>query len=465
MPTTLIAFATNEQATYTTARTIARTALTSAQAATGAAQAQLDAALVSQKALEAAIAANRARLATTSIPAEIEALVDTLTDQTVALRRQSWRVQDARDALAAARNQQAFAQARLQRAETQLKEADRKLAEAKEETARRDRWTAAAGQPPLANLRAGATAIVDGTGGSTLLADARAKLTTSPTRVPQELLDLAQLRHGLWRARVQADRDAVTFARDQLGAQAQADLGKPGAAQQMGITFRQDEAAFGEWVSSAQTRFDRAVSLLQSLANLGTGVFALTEAESAMANDPTEPLATERKDAAATEAAIYPALTTVDQRQRTLDDEILKAQAVDPNKPDVSNDGGVPAAATALGAAQGALAPLLAAFDDTERDVMAYWQVTLTDQTWRRLFDYLEAVAELEELKATDPAALQSAMNASEGQYGDALAAAAASGRSIAYLEDSAALREANAEASQGAAATRLMGAVRGDAD
>jgi hypothetical protein len=465
MPTTLIAFATNEEAAFTTSRTIAQAAHTAAQAATAAAQAQLDAALAVQKGLETTIAADRAKLAGTSIPAEIEALVQKLTDATVDLRQQTWKVRDAADALAAARNAQAFAEGRLQRAQAQLTVAEQMLATATEESARRAKWVTSAGQAPLQTLRQEATDLADGTGGSTLLADALAKFTTNPTRVPQELLDVAELRFDLWRARIKADRDAVAFAKAQLAAQAQADLGKPGAAQQRGIAFREAEAAFGEWVGSAKTRLDRAVSLLESIANLGANVFALTPAEAAQANDATEPQATNRTNAEDAEDDIHPAQSTVDQRQRTLDDEILKAQAVDPNKADVSNDGGVPAAITALNTAKGVLNPLLAAFDAAEKEVMAYWQVELSDQTWRRLLDFFEARAELRDLKATDPAALQTAMSTAEGLYGDALAAAAASARTIAFLEDSLALRKANAEASQGAAVTRLLGAVRGDAD
>lgn len=465
MPTTLIAFATNDQAAFTTARSIAQTAVTGAQAAAATAQSQLDAALAAQKALETAIAANRAKLAGTSIPAEIEALVKKLTDDTVDLRQQSWTVLDARDALAAARNTQAFAEVRLQRADAQLKVADQMVALVTAETNRRNQWIAAAGQPPLQTLRQEATDIADGTGGSTLLADAQAKLDTSPTRVPQELLDVAELRFNLWRARVKADRDAVSFVKVQIGAQVAADLGKSGAAQQLGITFRENEAAFGEWAASARNRFDRAVALLEGIANLGAGVFAISEAEAAQANDATEPQATNRQNAADAEEAIYPAQTTVDQRQETLDNEILKAQAVDPNKADVSGDGGVPAATASLNAAQGVLTPLVAAFDAAEKDLMASWQVRLTDQTWRRILDFFEARAELQDLKATDPAALQTAMTTSEGLYGDALVAASASGRSIGYLQDVFALRRANAEASQGGATSRLLGAVRGDAD
>jgi transposase InsO family protein len=461
MATTLIDHATAERAVLETALTRARARLASGQAELATAQARLDADLAELAALEAAIAKNRAALSSATVPAEVDALGRTLTDQTVQQHQLQGRLRDDRDAVEAPKAALAFAQLRLARAQAHHAEAEKRLKAETEAHQRRQGWVQAASEPPLDTLMGEADAVLEGTG-STLLADATAKFTTSPVRIPAELLDAASRRYALWRGRQRRAEEAVKKAEDALGAQHAADGGLPGAAAEAGLTFRRAEGALGDYVSSALARYERAVATLTALAALGQDVFALSANEAAAANDAA--LLGARQAAQADEAAILPAQAAHDVALAALQDAELAAQAKDPNQASLAGDADYDAAVAEVEAKKTALDAAAAELNTTERQTLAHWQVRLSDATWRRLLEFIEAKAELTWLQATDPVALVDALETAEGEYGDALAAAAASRRSLEFLEDTLALRTSTAAALNAGLSARLFSAVRGDA-
>jgi len=79
------------------------------------------------------------------------------------------------------------------------------------------------------------------------------------------------------------------------------------------------------------------------------------------------------------------------------------------------------------------------------------------------LFDYEDAMATLNELAATDPAALSAAMDGAESAYVTALGAAAIAQRRLDRLADAIAFRQERLDAAQGAISARLLSAIRGD--
>ena len=461
MATTLIDHATAERAVLETALARARARLASAQAELATAQARLDADLAELAALEAAIARNRAALSSATVPSEVDALGRTLTDQTVLQHQLQGRLRDDRDAVEAPKAALAFAQLRLARAQAQQAAAEGRLRTETEAHQRRQGWVQATSEPPLETLMGEADAVLEGTG-STLLADATAKFTTQPVSIPAELLEAASRRYALWKARQRRADEGVRKAAEALGAQHAAHGGLPGAAAQAGLDFRQAEAALGDYVSSAAARYGRAVATLTALAALGEDVFALSANEATAANDPA--LLSARQAAQADEAALPPAQEAHDTALAAQQDAELAAQAKDPNQESLAGDADYDAAVAEVAAKKTALDAAVAELNTAERQTLAQWQVRLSDATWRRLLELFEARSELTWLQGTDPVALVQTMETAEGAYGDALAAAAASQRSLEFLEDTLALRTSLAAALNAGLSARLFSAVRGDA-
>ncbi len=454
MPTKLIEFATAQGDHAVLVQEAAKADHAAAQAALAQARGDLEQAVSQLRALEEEIAQDRAALAESALPAEVEALLAKLTADTVAFRRKSLSVADRRAALARANVAVAAAGARMEAASSQVSRAQAQLAREARDDERRTRWQSAVGDPSLAGLPARCGAILAGTDDAGLLAKAQAKLDTDPVRVPQPLLDLAEERYAVWRNRQKLAQDAVEAAQDALGARAFADAGLPGRVRREERLFRRAEKRLGAFVGSATARYQRAVSSLEALANLGDGVFALGAAEAAQANDPE--LSSAREDAAVTEAAVRPLQRALDVAASVL----ANAQLTD--AAGLTTDAAA-TAQTGFNTAQAALDGALAAWGVPEQEVLADWQVRLVDGTWRRILEFVRARAELAELRDLDPPALVAAVAATEQTLAQALAASSQSTERLEALERERALREATFEAMTGELEGRFFGAVRGD--
>lgn len=456
----LIDHATSERTAYEAAASNAQAKLSAAQRAYKLAESGAAARAKTLAEHEALMAQTRAAKEAATIPADAAALLATLTTQAIELRRLQGRLRDDRDEVAATGAELAFATRRLERLQTRLKETEKGFDAEKEAHKRRQTWQQSLGLAPLATLKQDAADLRAGAG-STLLADARARFTTAPTAVPGKLLELARRRHALWRRPAQRAQDALEAAEDALGARLAADNDELGKARQAGIDFRQAERRLGDYVANAKARYDKAVGLLTALASLST---ALSAAEAAQANEAA--LLSDREDAADDELAIFTPQENHDAGLAEVENTVLAAQAEDINDSTPSDAGGpydtavaaLPALKTALDAANGAL-------DPAERDRLADWQVRLSDRTWQRILDLVEAEAELKWLEDTDPTTLRTNLATAENGYATALSTAADNRRAAEYLEDAIELRQAQATWALEALPARLFSAVRGDAN
>lgn len=458
MPTTLLAAATQNRDWNKAAQAKAKADLAVAQTSLAAANKPLVDDLAARQALQAAIASNRAKLATTTLPTDVEALVAKLSGEIVSDRRLQGKLLDDRAAVAAAQEAVDFAQARLARATAKLAEAEAALVSATADDKLRADWKHTVTQTPLATIAADAANILSNTGG-TLLKDAADKLTTASHEVPAALLEIAEERYALWRQRAAAADSAVATAEDELGALGAADGGKAGASQKASFDFAHAAQAFGAFVKTANPRFDRAVAALSKMASLGAQTFVLSDPQAAAVNDAG--VATPGAAAETKEKAFDDQLKVVDDAATALADATLTAQAADPNA-DVSNDAGVKAAATALSTAKTTLSGL--ALPGADRDALAAWQIIIPDEAWRLILGFVDAKAVLKDLAASNAATLQSAMDTAEGAYGDAKLAVWKSARSADFLQDTIALRQEVATDARTDLDDRLLSAIRGDA-
>jgi hypothetical protein len=460
MPMTLLNYATNERDAYSEARGIAQTALTSGQAELAAAQKRLGDDVTAAKVKETEIQGKRTELANTTVPSEAGRLVNEITQLVIERRQLQQKVLDDQSAVDQAGAALAFAQQSLEGSRVRLAEAEAILSATAAETTRRDSRKAALAQPPLDALtgNAGTAAVLLGSALYTQASD-----RFGATVVPPKLLESAKLRYELSSQRVAASRRAVDDAMDQLSALAAADGGLNSTAQSKAHAFQRAERRFADYVVNGKQTFERAKAVIEKLADASNPVVTASEAGDAL--DAAKLVA--RNAAEAKEKAVVEALAPVDEAQAALDAAILAARADDPNADAATIDGDadVQAARTALSNAQAVLGPLAAAFSPAEKKTLASWQAVLPDRAWQALLDFLEATALLEALKATDPAALQAAMDAAEGEYGDALADVAESRRSNAFLVASIARLRALSEAATGAGPARNFSSLRGDSN
>jgi hypothetical protein len=435
------------------AQAAAQSDLSAAQARQKAAAAQL---ATDSKALDqfgAKIAAQRAQLATTTVPAEANALVVQITAQVVLQRHQQGKVLDDQEALADA-SADADA-ATLARATARIATVQAAIAAAAAEGAQRDALKAAIAAAPLATIKADATA---------LLASATATHAASriATDFPAALLDIAGKRHDTRSGRLSSLKADVELAEDAQGAGQAADAGLAGAASQKAIALRRAQAALADPVATAASRYARALAVLQKLEAIevdatGTVPDVLTDAEKAQ----LAALAAAGAAAEPTAVALDTDLKAVFSARDALDAQILTQIAADVDA--LATDPTVAARRAAIVAAQNSFDADLAAFVAANRNDLDQWQAVIPDPAWKTLLDYQEGLAALNELAALDLPALAAAMDSAEGDYTSALAAAELAQRRADARTDAIALRSARLAGARGAIAARLPSAIRGD--
>src|SRR5262245_884869 len=117
---TLVSFWQQEHDVYAAAQTAAQADLAAAQATLAAAMTALDSDVTALSKLTADIAANRAKLSTTSVPSEVTALNLVIRDQLIQQRGLQGAILDSQDTVAWARADADAAAALLARANTRL---------------------------------------------------------------------------------------------------------------------------------------------------------------------------------------------------------------------------------------------------------------------------------------------------------------------------------------------------------
>jgi hypothetical protein len=450
-PTTVLEFATNRRDHDLAAATSARATLTASQAALAAARTTLATATAGLTAKDRAVAAKRLEVASADTPAEGTALLAELMALIREYRVLQAQVGEARDAAGDAEANSTAAAAELARATAQLADAEADLVVATAGGARREGWKTGATAPPLDTLADDATAALAAepyTTASDLVADA----------LPPKLL--AAVRAGFDQeaaraARLQASR---TAAEDLLMNELETNDGARGLRERREMELERAERALREWTEQARTRFDRALSLLDSIAS-GGALLTATESDRVQELDVSA-----GQDAADLRVALEENRQAALDAQLDLDEATRAALAVHPAD-DPATDPGVVAAKAASDAAAAALAAAASDYAAAEADFTA-WTVEIPDAAWRRVISFLEADAILRALgdtAAADVTALVDAVTDAETDLAAALDAEETHRNTIAFLGAYVTQRAGRVTRSGATHPTRLLGAVRAD--
>jgi hypothetical protein len=446
-PTTVLEFATQRQ-------DAAQVTQTDAQAGSGQAQADLVTALQAVQdrtsevaALERNDAALRQALAATPTLADGAAILAQLEQNTIDLRAKRQDLLEAQESLAAAQSRVERCQAILARETADLARAMTLKHAAQEADTKRSGWKTDAGKPPLDTLKADAGAAL----GAKTYTDAKARVEAD---IPADLIARARDRRDQEAARVDRFRKEVEAAEDALDDELAANGGLPGATAKKRRGFGRAETAFGNYVLTAKQRFDRAMALLAPI----PGAPALSAEEQARINQAD--IKQKGAAAAAKEKARDDARATLADKQATLDDATMDAIAAGKKPEDVK---AVKDATKERDDAVTDLAKKEGEYTAGMRKDLDTWETAVPDAAWRLLADFQEANAILNDLKATDPAALAKAMVDAESDLAGALDAEAVSAEATSFLQDSAAARDDRLDASSRSEPPLLFSALRGD--
>jgi len=454
MALTTLQFWQQELTVYQAEQAQAQSDLAAAQIAQKAASAQLATDLKALDKLTSDIAALRAQLAQTTIPADANALVAQITTQIIAQRGLQGTVLDDQDALDAASADADAANTTLTRATARVGSAQAAIAKVTIDDTRRAALKAAVAAAPLNTLKADATAFK----GSSTATNADTHVTKT---FQAEIAKIAGKRYDSRSQRVAGLQTVLDNAQDALGTDLAADGGLQGAATQKQIAFQRAQDQLSGYVAGAANRFAKAQAVMKTLEamelNPGTVPDVLTDAEKAQLA--SSALKTPGAAAEPGAEAIDADLNAVYAAQDALDAQILTQIAADVDK--LATDPTVASKRAAVGTARTKYTTDLAAF--TAKKDLDAWEAVIPDPAWKVLLDYEDAVAALAELSTTDPAALATAMDSAENDYATALAKAAVAQRRVDTLDDAIGLCQERLAAAQAAVGKRLPSAIRGD--
>lgn len=451
-PITELEFAQTARDAAVASKSAAQATLLAAQTALAAARAALAAATNAEVAKEKEIVAKRAEVAAADTPAEGAALLAELTTLIAEERVLAAELVEASGAVSAAEGDAALATAALKRAGAGLAQAEVDLAAAKTAQALRDGLKLAATAPPLDTLAADATAALSAdpyTAADDLVTD----------EIPAQLLAASRNGYDGEIARIARLEDSRTVAEDLLMDELEANGGAEGLVARRRMELARAERSLREWTEHALMGHDRALALLATVI-AGDGLLNASESAGVTALDDTA-----GQDAADARMALADALAAVADAELDLEEATYTALAPDPTA-DVSAVQEVVDAQDALDAANVDLAAAEAAFTAVAGDFTA-WTGEVPDPAWRKVLAYLEADGILNQVSATDAAAvtaLTSALTTAEANLAAALDAARSHAVTVAFLEDYVALRSNRVTGSGNNLPGRLLSAVRGDA-
>lgn len=442
MATTILAYATQEKQRADDARKGALLALDAAQKALNnplippppappgpdsGKRALYDDRVQALAAKQADVARKRAKLATTTVPAEAQALLDEITLNVREERALARQVVEARSALERAQRDLDQARAALDAAGAALDAAAALAAAAKKDD---DAWAAQVAalsddqQPPkLKLLKQDAT---------DALADAPfTDVETEYETLSQPFRDLVESRWNVLAGRVRGARQAASDVAALLASTRADTQGAEGDLAEARLGLETAAAALRDYVAHGRERYDAALARLSDLKS--TGLLSAGE-KTRLA---TGSVKTKGEAAAVLEAALDDKQAAVDLKQAAFDQKLLALRADDP-------------------AADGAGTPEKAALDTAKaaRDAAAAdpafkpqdlppWLVLVADDSWARLAAYLRASDVLTELKGLDPTALGPALAAAQDTLATALGDAGKAQRKREFLARAAQSRAA----------------------
>jgi len=453
MATTLVQFWQQERDIHEAAQTAAQNDLSAAQLALVGAKASLDANVAALNKLGADIAANRAKLAATSVPSEVTALNAAIRDQIIQQRTLQGTIMDDQDTVGWAQTDADGAAAALARATANLADVEARLTAAKDANKQRQLLKAQLTLAPFDTLQADANTFSGGTEAT----DAKAEIDAN---FPAALQTIAGKRYATRTARAKQLGKALADAEVALGAALATNDGLSGDAAKKEVDFRHAEQALRDYATNAKQRYDRAVNTLKDLQATKNG----TKKPDLLTTQEKADVAVNgaRTTAEGNAEAIDTSRTALYTARNDLDTQIVTQIDTDVDK--LSTDATVKAkrdaVATAIGALKTAQTGLVTSGD---KKVLDEWEVVVQDSAWRALIDYLDATATLDELKATAPASFGTALDTAEDAYATALGKANKAQRQADSLADVIAVRAKRVDASAASLTGRLLSAVRGD--
>lgn len=381
MATTILAYATQEKNRATAARDQALLDLAAAQKALNnplapplpelpGKRALFDDRVQALAAKQADIVRKRARLATITVPAEAQALLDEITLNVREERALARQVVEARAALDLAQRALDQARAVLEAAVAALQAAEALLAAAQKDDATWAAWVAALGDdqkpPKLKLLKQDATDAL----AAAPYTDVKADYET----LSQAFRDLVEARHAVISGRVKLARDSASGVATLLAAAQAGTQGNDGAVTQARLGLAQAAAALQDYVLHGRERCDAALARLADLEN--TGLLSASEKTRLAAAGSVK---TKGEAAAGFEKTLDDKQALLDARQAAFDDKLAALQADDP-----AADGAGTAEKTALDLAKAARDAAAGDAGYKPQDLPP-WLVAVTDDSWARL--------------------------------------------------------------------------------
>jgi hypothetical protein len=444
-PTTLAELATETVDLYADAIASAQADLTKAQAALASAR-ELQTEDISLLAgTQKDLAALRAELSITEVPADADALLVEIAELQVEERRQEAVLLDDADAVAGAQAAADAATAWLRALNRRAAEAAAAVTATTAEKERRDRWKLAAVAPPLDTLAGDAGDLRDGP-----------EFTAAQDHVEEELPEAIRdaidqgwaVENERLKQAAESEAHAWTLLQTEVGA------GSPIA---LARTLAVADEALRRWAEQGAQRFARAAAQVTILEDPVLDPL-LTEAQS----DALEANVTDGPAAAELRTEREVARQAVLVAQGTLDDATLTARAADPTDLDVAD--AVAAQQTALDGKMTDLGTAQTAYDVDQQEAWGMWSGDVPEEAWKKVVGLKEAAATLDELRDVDGAELVTADAAAEAALANALWTAEQKALRVSFLESQAALRGALIEQTRAARPARLLAALRGDA-
>ena len=398
--------------------------------------------------LERDVAAKRRELAEAS-PSDGAAILIALRESSVAHRRSQAKVLELSEHEASARAELAATFAALERERKRRTEAQGALEAATAAEGLRSTATAKLALPPLV----------------TLVADAEAAKTGQPQRdakealgaIPAALFNLAQQAYDHQAKRL---ADAAELASTVAAARDAERLSGEGVAGTVAVkarAFRDAERVVLQFAGHGASELARAEALLTGV-TAATPILSSAEAADAVVMA-VSPAVTDQAGSRVTSASAVQAAIVAYTKA------LLTAQAPAPFA-DVSaavatEQATLKAAEDAFRAAQDAMT-LAEENEPSIQDTLDDWTRVIPDTAWRRLRDYFDALAILEEL-SNFPADAVTNLDAAEAEYTTALGDDVAAQRTRAFLEDREAVAQAQLAVLEKQSGIRLISAMRGD--
>lgn len=441
---TLVEFYTQERDLYKAKKEALSGAIPAQQDDVKTSQTALKTAQSALAAIEADITAKRSALARSTIPAEAQALVEAIRDLQIEQRTKIGEVHDAQEAFDGRQRATEAAGRQLTRITARLGEAEANLKAAEDAEKRRNKLKERVTTAPAKDVPAQATAARTGPDHN--------QAQTKIEELPAELLALAKKRYDV---RVKRQDDAVTQLRaveDERVAQREA-WGGEGKLELERTEFARAERAVQLFASTAQHELSRAQNIFKSIHS--ATLLSAAETSAVAANS-------DRVAAVGNADSVVTAQGVVAAAARDVENTEFSLLAAN-TETDLDADAGLTAKKATLATASSQLDDAKSAANYPDKATTDQWQIVVTDNSWKKVVDFYDAEAALDQLAGMSGTVLVTDMETKEGAYAAALADLATARRRLEYVDDVAAARTAQLEALTGARATRVLSAVRGD--